>query len=225
MAAKHADGGREKADQDAAAGDDPCGDTPSPRNDAPVEGDHGRQRDVLDAPGEAAQVVLVLLRGGVLPDLGADGAQKVRKRIKAEKAEQQRIDRADEQLGKQRIGVVQALVDGAADKGAHNGTDQEERRQAHGNVAELLVDGGAHDGLGENMEEIRADGQDALDAHGHERGRDDEAAARADTTGDQPRGDADADGRQKDGNGIESRRIGRVTAKYFMLGIRFSKTT
>ena len=50
--------------------------------------------------------------------------QKVKQGIEAEKAQQNSVDAADEQFGKQRVGVIQALVDGPADEGSHNRSAQ-----------------------------------------------------------------------------------------------------
>ncbi len=154
----------------------------------------------------------------------ARGPQEVEQGVKAQKAQQYGVNGADEQFGEQGVGIVQALVDGAADKGAHNGARQKGYGQLCRDVAQLFVHRGAHDGLGKNMEEVRAHGQNALDAHSHQGRSDDEAAARADAAGNQAGGQAHGNGGQKDGGGVECRSIGGLAAQHFMIFIGFGQT-
>ena len=84
---------------------------------------------------------------------------------------------------------------------------------------------GAHDGLGENVKQVRAHSQNALDAHGHQGRGDDEAAARADTAGDQARGQTHGDGGQKDGGGVKGRSIRALAAEHLVVLVGFSQAT
>ena len=121
------------------------------------------------------------------PRTTAAGAQKVKQGVKSQKAQQDRINAADEQLGKQRIGIVKPLVDSPADHRAQHRTSQKSHGQLGRDVAQLFVYGSTHDGHGKDVEQVSPHRQDTLDAHGHECRGDDEAAPCSDTAGDQPR--------------------------------------
>ncbi len=215
-AAADAHDGGEHADEDAAAGHDPAGEAAAAGNEVLVEGDHRRDVEVLELEGKVGHAGVGGRLFGGLHFLAAGGLQEVKEGVEAKEAEQEGVDGADEDVGDQGAVVVQALVDEAADEGAGNGADEEGQRELHGHVAELLVDRGAHDGLGEDMEQVRANGQNAFDAGGHEGGRDDEAAARADAAGDEAGGQADGDGGQEDRGGVERRRVRGLAAEHFV---------
>ena len=151
----------------------------------------------------------------------AGGFQEVEQGIEAQEAQQHGIDGADEHFGQQRVGIVQALVDGAAHEGTGTGAHQERDGQLDGHVAQLFVDRGAHDGLGEDVEQVRTDGQDALDARGHQGRGDDEAATGADAAGDEAGRQADGDGGQENGGGVEGRRIRAFAAQHLVGFIGF----
>ena len=87
------------------------------------------------------------------------------------------------------------------------------------------MDGCAHDGLGENVEQVSTHRQDALDAHGHERRGNDETAAGADTPGDETGGQAHCYGCQKDVCGVKGWRIGGFAAQHFVVLIGFCQAT
>jgi hypothetical protein len=99
-------------------------------------------------------------------------------------------------------------VDQPAEGGPDDGADQEYHRQRDRDVAELAVDDAAHDGLGENVEQVGAHRENAFDARAHQRRGDDEPAAGPDAAGDQAGHQPDADRRQEDGGGIEGRAVG-----------------
>jgi hypothetical protein len=85
-----------------------------------------------------------------------------------------------------------------------NGPDEENHGQGHRYIAQLAVDDAAHDGLGENVKQVRAHGQDALDAGAHQGRCDDKAAAGADAAGDQAGAQTDENGNDK--NSIVNKR-------------------
>ena len=83
------------------------------------------------------------------------------------------------------------------------------------------MDGGAHDGFGKDVEKVGADSQDTFDTGGHEGRRDDEAATGTDTAGDEAGGQADSDGGQEDGRGVEGRRVRRFATQHLVGVIGF----
>ena len=193
----------------------PAGNATTAGDEVFVKGDHGRDVHALQFHGNAGHAHAAAVSVVALGSLAAAGRlEEVKQSVETEEAQQHGIDGADEELGQQRVGVVQTLVDGAADEGARAGTHEEGNSQFDGHVAQLLVHGRAHDGLGEDVEQVRTDGQNTLDAGSHESGRNDEAAARADTAGNQTRGQAHGDGGQEDGRRIEGGRIGGFAAQH-----------
>ena len=70
----------------------------------------------------------------------------------------------------------------------------------------------AHDGLGENVEEVCAYGQDALDSCAHQGRGDDEPAARADTSGYESRTHADEDGNTENIHAVIGWAVGFLAA-------------
>ena len=90
---------------------------------------------------------------------------------------------------------------------------REDHRQGHRDVAQLAVDNAAHDRLGEDVEQVGAHRQDALDAGAHQGRSDDEAASGADAAGDQAGAQADEDRDDEDPGGIEGRAVGLLAAQ------------
>ena len=81
------------------------------------------------------------------------------------------------------------------------------RAKFDGDIAHFFVHRGAHDGLGEDVEQVGAHGQDAFNAGAHQGRGDDKAAAGADAAGDQARGQTDKDGGKKNPRSIKGRGI------------------
>ncbi len=90
---------------------------------------------------------------------------------------------------------------------------KKDQRQRHGDIAQFAVDHAAHDGLGENVKQVGADGQDAFDAGTHQGRGDDEAAAGADAAGDQTGAHADEDRDDEDARAVKGRAVGFLAAQ------------
>jgi hypothetical protein len=74
------------------------------------------------------------------------------------------------------------------------------------------VNDAAHDGLGKNVKQVRAHGQDALDAGAHQGRCDDKPAAGADAAGDQAGAQPDENGNDKNAGGIKGGTVSLFTA-------------
>jgi hypothetical protein len=157
------------ADDHAAGGHDPAGNALAAGHEVLVEGDHGGDVEVLQLDGHAGHAEALTAAVGIAAGVLTRGTQEVEQGVEAEESEQHRVDDADEHVRKQRVPVVEPFIDGAADERAADGPHQEGDSQFARDVAELFVHRGAHDGLGEDVEQVGADGQDAFDAGGHER--------------------------------------------------------
>ncbi len=153
---------------------------------------------------------LNLLAGG----LTFSGLEIIHQGIEGEKAEDENIDRGDEQVAQYRVEIIEIPVEHAA-KGC---TDKEPTRKVTARETEIfpsfLMENTAHDRLGEDMEEVGTDRQDTLDAGAHQGRGDNKAAAGADTAGDKTGAEPDKDRGKEDEIGIVRWHVGRFTTEY-----------
>ena len=75
------------------------------------------------------------------------------------------------------------------------------------------MDHAAHNGFGENMKKIRADGQDTFDAGAHQGRGDDETTSGANAAGYKTGAQPDQNRSQKDAGGEKRRAVGLFTSQ------------
>ena len=83
----------------------------------------------LHADGQTRQAGIGILGGIGLHLRSACRAEIVKECVEAKEAEKKSVDGRDEKLGEQRVLVVQALVDKAADEGTGNGAHKKSNGQ------------------------------------------------------------------------------------------------
>ncbi len=207
--------------QGAARHQEHPGDPATAGHEIKVEPDDGRDLDRLQLARQAPDVGalgLAAVRGGTLGGVGLAGGparfQEVEQGVEAQEPQHDRVNRGDEGVADDRVQIVQPAVQYTAAGGADDGADQKDHRQRDRDVAELAVDDAAHDRLGEDVEQVGADRENALDARAHQRRGDDEPAARPDAAGDQAGHQTDADRGQEDRRGIEGRAVGGFASQH-----------
>ena len=176
-----------------------------------VEADHGRNVHALKATGQVAQIRAFAAVGAAVLAVGRSGfsgPKIIGHGVDSEKTEHQGVDGGDEGIAQDRIDLVEDAIDQAAGRGPENGSQQKDGGQGNRNIAQLAVNDAAHDGLGENVEQIGPHGQNPLDAGTHQGRGDDEPAAGADAAGDQAGAEPDENGNDKDAGAVKSRAIG-----------------
>lgn len=134
--------------------------------------------------------------------------------VNPQEPQENHVDNADEGVTKQGIDFIKGSVDDPTEGHAHPRAHKKPNGQGHGHVAQLLVHGGLHDGLGKDMKKIRPDCQNAFDAGTHESGCNDKAASGPDASRDQAGTQPDQNGNKKNPGIIESRRVGFLAAQH-----------
>jgi len=134
--------------------------------------------------------------------------------IDAQETQQDHVDDVDEGIAQHGVLLVERTVDDSSAGRADDGPDEEGEGEFDRDVAQLLVDRRPHDGLGENVKQVGAHGEDSLDARAHESRRGDESPARSDATGDQPCAESHQDGNHEDEGRVVGRRIGFLASQH-----------